>query len=148
MSTDVTDSQALAEACAAAMWAEDRASQSLGMVIESVGPGRALLTMTVREDMVNGHGLCHGGFVFTLADSACAFACNSGNRVTVLQGARIDLMRPALLGDVLRAEAIEVHRGARSGVYDIAVRRGDGKLVATFRGNTSSTDKSIVAEAP
>lgn len=148
MSSQPVDPQALAEACAAAMWAEDRASRALGMAIESVGPGRAVLTMTVREDMVNGHGLCHGGFVFTLADSACAFACNSGNRVTVLQGARIDLMRPALLGDVLRAEARELGRGARSGVYDIEVRRADGKLVAVFRGNTSSSEKSIVTEAP
>lgn len=138
----------LAAACAATMYADDHASRGLGMQIEEIAPGRAVLSMTVRQDMVNGHGICHGGFVFTLADSACAFACNGYDRVTVLQGARIELMRPAVLGDRLRAVARELHRGARSGVYDVEVHRQDGKLLAAFRGNTVSTEKPILLEAP
>jgi acyl-CoA thioesterase len=136
----------LAGACAARMWADDRASQSLGMRIESVSPGHAVLTMPVREDMVNGHDICHGGFIFTLADSAFAFSCNTYNRVTVAQAAKIDFVRPALKGDLLRAEAREVHRGGRTGVYDVEVRRADGKLVACFRGNSHSTDKTLIED--
>ncbi|MFM7274213.1 MAG: hydroxyphenylacetyl-CoA thioesterase PaaI [Gammaproteobacteria bacterium] len=139
--------QQRALACAEAMYAEDHASRSLGMSIEAIAPGLAALSMTVRQDMVNGHGICHGGFVFTLADSACAFACNGYDRVTVLQGARIELVRPAMLGDRLRAEARELHRGARSGIYDVQVHRQDGKLVAAFRGNTVGTEKHILPEA-
>ncbi len=99
------DPQALAEACAAAMWAEDRASQDLGMAIERVAPGEAVLAMTVTERMVNGHGLCHGGFIFTLADSAFAFACNTYDQVTVAAAAQVVFARPARLGDELAAEA-------------------------------------------
>lgn len=144
--SDAAAAQRLAEACAAAMYAEDRASQGLGMSLDEVGPGRAVLSMTVREDMVNGHGVCHGGFVFTLADSACAFASNSHNRVNLLHGAKIDLLRPAMQGDRLRAEAREINRGARLAVYDVDVKRQDGKLVACFRGNTSSAGKALVPE--
>jgi acyl-CoA thioesterase len=136
----------LAGACAARMWAEDRASQSLGMRIESVSPGHAVLTMPVREDMVNGHDICHGGFIFALADSAFAFSCNTYNRVTVAQAAKIDFLRPAVKGDLLRAESREVHRGGRTGVYDVEVRRADGKLVACFRGNSHSSDKPLIED--
>jgi acyl-CoA thioesterase len=135
--------QQLAEACAETMWADDLASRSLGMAIVTIAPGRAVLTMTVREEMVNGHDICHGGYIFLLADSAFAFACNTYDRLTVAQAAKIDFVRPALLGDELRAEACEVHRGARSGVYDVEVRRGDGKLIACFRGNSHSSDKTL-----
>lgn len=141
-----TDPQALAEACARALFADDRASQALGMVIEKVSPGRATLSMTVREDMTNGHGICHGGFIFTLADSAFAFACNSHNRATVAQAAKIDFLRPARRGDRLRAEAHERSRGGRSGLYDVEVRRDDGELLACFRGNSHSSDKPVVED--
>ena len=100
-----TDPQALAEACAAAMWAEDTASQGLGMQLEAVGPGTARMAMPVRDGMVNGHGMCHGGFIFTLADSAFAFACNSRNAKCVAAGGSINVLRPARLGDTLTATA-------------------------------------------
>jgi acyl-CoA thioesterase len=149
MSTpDPARAQALAEACAAALFSDDRASKALGMVVETVQPGRAVLRMDVREDMTNGHGICHGGFIFTLADSAFAFACNTHNRVTVAQAARIDFLRPVRRGDVLRAEAREISRGGRSGLYDVEVRRADGELVACFRGNSHSSDKPLVEERP
>jgi len=147
MSTQGRDSaQSLAEACAARMMADDRASRALGMKVELIEPGRAVLSMQVREDMVNGHDICHGGYIFTLADSAFAFACNSHGRITVAQGARIEFLRPGLLGDELRAEARELHRGRRSGLYDVEVRRGDGKLIACFRGNSHSTDQHLVEQ--
>jgi acyl-CoA thioesterase len=118
------------------------------MVVDSVTPGRSVLRMTVREDMTNGHGICHGGFIFTLADSAFAFACNTHNRVTVAQAAKIDFLRPAQLGDVLHAEAREISRGGRSGLYDVEVRRANGELVACFRGNSHSSDKPLVEDPP
>ena len=96
--------------------------------------------------MTNGHGTCHGGFIFTLADSAFAFACNSHNRATVAQAAKIDFLRPARRGDLLRAEAREISRGGRSGLYDVEVRRDDGELLACFRGNSHSSDKPVVED--
>ena len=143
---DETTKQAMAEQCAARMWANDRASRSLGMVIESITPGGATLSMSVREDMTNGHDICHGGHIFLLADSAFAFACNTYNRVSVAQAAKIDFVRPAVKGDLLRATAREIHRGARSGIYDVVVERADGKLIACFRGNSHSTDKQLIEE--
>jgi acyl-CoA thioesterase len=116
------------------------------MKVEEVGPGLAVLSMSVSGEMVNGHGFCHGGYIFTLADSAFAFACNTYGRVTVAQGAKIDFVRPALLGDELRAEACELYRGKRTGVYDVEVRRSDGKLVACFRGNSHSTERPVIGE--
>lgn len=115
----------VARRCAALMWAGDRASRSLGMALVDLGPGRAALEMTVREDMVNGHGIGHGGFTFTLADSAFAFACNSYNRRTVAQACEIRFLTPTKLGDLLRAEAVERGREGRDGVYDVTVRVGD-----------------------
>ena len=143
---DTADAQALAETCAAALFADDRASRGLGLVIESVAPGRAVLRMSVREDMSNGHGICHGGFIFTLADSAFAFACNTYNRVTVAQAAKIDFLRPARRGETLRADAREISRGGRSGLYDVEVRREDGELIAVFRGNSHSSEKPVVED--
>lgn len=127
--------QETAELSAAAMWADDRASQALGMEILEVGPGRAVLRMTVREDMVNGHAIGHGGLTFTLADSAFAFACNSYGRTTVAAGAEIRFRRPTRLGDVLVATAVERTREGRDGVYDVTVRDGD-TVVATFVGTS------------
>ena len=115
----------VAAASAQAMWAGDQASQALGMEIVEIGPGRAVLRMTVREDMVNGHAIGHGGFTFTLADSAFAFACNSYNRSTVAAACEIRFLAPTRLGDVLVAEAVERSREGRDGVYDVVVRSGE-----------------------
>src|SRR3954447_8656494 len=118
-----------------AMWAGDRASQALGMTLESVGPGSATLRMTVRDDMVNGHAIGHGGLTFTLADSAFAFACNSYNRRTVAAGAEIRFRAPTRAGDVLVASAVERERDDRDGTYDVTVTR-DETVVATFIGRS------------
>lgn len=135
----MSDPQHVAEAAAAAMWAGDRASQALGMEIVEVGPGRAVVRMVVREDMVNGHAIGHGGLTFTLADSAFAVACNSYDRRTVAAGAEIRFRAPTHLGDVLTATAVERSREGRSGVYDVKVasQGPDGAtVVATFVGQS------------
>ena len=142
------DAQALAERVAADMFAADRASQALGMRVESVAPGRAVLSMTVRDDMVNGHATCHGGVIFLLADSTFAFACNSYNLRTVAQGCSIEYLAPAHAGDVLRASAVERSRSGRTGVYDIDVRDQHGRSVALFRGKSYRIDGHVVPEAP
>jgi acyl-CoA thioesterase len=118
------------------MAANDVASKSLGMRVVEVAPGRAVLTMTVRADMVNGHELCHGGLIATLADSAFAFACNSYNELTVASGFSIDLVAPAKLGDVLTARCSEVSKAGRTGVYDVEVDNQRGERVAVFRGRS------------
>ena len=128
--------QALAEATRDAMWANDRASKMLGMQVLTVGPGTATLSMTVRDDMLNSHNLCHGGLISTLADSAFAFACNAYNEVTVASGFDVNLLAAARLGDVLTAQASEVSRAGRTGVYDITVRNQRGEAVAAFRGRS------------
>lgn len=140
----VDDAQALAERVAASMFAGDRASRELGMRIESIAPGRAELSMTVRDDMVNGHSICHGGYIFLLADSTFAFACNSYNVNTVAQGCSIDYVAPAHAGDALRAIGVERSRSGRTGVYDVEVRNADDKVVALFRGKSYRIDGSIV----
>jgi acyl-CoA thioesterase len=131
----VSTPEEIARRSADAMWASDRASQSLGMEIVDVAPGRATMRMSVREDMVNGHAIGHGGFTFTLADSAFAFACNSYNRSTVAASCEIRFLAPTRLGDVLVAEAVERSRTGRDGVYDISVRSG-ATLVAEFVGRS------------
>jgi acyl-CoA thioesterase len=130
------DPQGVAEACRDAMWRGDRASRMLGLQIVAVGPGSATLTMTVREDMLNGHDICHGGLVTTLADSAFAFACNAYNEVTVAAGFDVNLMAASRLGDVLTATARELNKTGRTGVYDIAVTNQRGEAVAAFRGRS------------
>src|SRR6476659_7383070 len=132
----------VAKRCASEMWANDEASRRLGMELTGVGPGRATLTMTVREDMVNGHGSCHGGFIAALADSAFAFACNSYGEVTVAAGFDITFVTPARLGEVLVATAVERARFGRSGIYDVTVRRTDGTVIAEFRGRSRSLGRS------
>jgi acyl-CoA thioesterase len=139
-------SEELATAVAAAMWAEDTASASLGMRLVRVGDGTAVLEMPVRDDMVNGHGIAHGGFVFTLADSAFAFACNSRNQVTVAQGAEIVFVAPAQRGDLLTAEAHERASYGRNGIYDVTVRRGDD-LIAEFRGRSRQLPGTVLKES-
>lgn len=136
----------MARACAALMWADDRASIALGMVIVAVGPGRATLSMTVRDDMVNGLGICHGGLIFTLADSACAFASNSYNQRMVLQSAQIALIEPARLGMRLLAEAGERQRAERGAIYDVAIRSEAGPVIAEFRGHVRSIPGTLVPE--
>ena len=125
----------LARACADAMWKEDDASGALGMEIVDIGPGRATLTMTVRPDMVNGQRIAHGGFIFTLADSAFAFACNSHNDRAVAAQGNITFIRPGKLGDKLVAIAREISRSGRSGIYDVRVTAND-VVIAEFRGHS------------
>lgn len=128
--------QEVADAVAASMFAADRASQGLGMRVTAIGPGTATLTMRVRDDMLNGFAICHGGFITTLADSAFAFACNSYNDLTVAAGLSVDLLAPAHAGDQLTARAVEVHRAGRSGLYDIVVTNQREERVASVRGRS------------
>ena len=126
----------LARACADAMWADDNASRGLGMTLTAVGPGTATMTLTVRPEMVNGHGICHGGFIFTLADSAFAFACNSHGDRAVAQHNAITFVRPGRLGETLTATAEERVIAGRSGIYDVRVTGGDGTIVAEMRSHS------------
>lgn len=125
------------------MYAEDVASQGLGMSIVDVRSGTAAVTMTVRPDMANGHGMAHGGFIFTLADSAFAFACNSYNVRTVAQACDILFVAPAYTGDAITAQAVERHRFGRNGVYDIRVSRGN-EVIAEFRGRSREIGGAVV----
>jgi acyl-CoA thioesterase len=138
------DKLALARATAEAMWRDDRASNWLGMKLEEVRPGYARLSMPVTENMVNGHELCHGGFIFTLADSTFAFACNSHNQRAVAAGASIEFLAPARLGDVLTAEGVEQAIAGRSGVYDMRVTNQRGELLALFRGKSAAIRGKLV----
>jgi acyl-CoA thioesterase len=133
----------LARASAAAMWAADTASRGLGMEILEVAPGRATLSMTLGDAMLNGHEIAHGGFIFTLADSAFAFACNSYGERTVAQHCTISFIKPVTRGARLVATAREVSRVGRSGIYDVSVS-ADGTVVAEFRGFSRSVGGSIV----
>ena len=135
---------ALARACAAAMYANDRASQSLGIEVDVPAPGEAVAVMTVTETMLNGHDICHGGLVFALADTAFAFACNGYDDVTVAGGGTIDFLRPGKLGDRLTAVARERQRGLRAGVYDVVVRNQDESDVALFRGRAVPTGQRLL----
>ena len=129
--------QQLAEAAAKAMHARDRASLALGMKLLEVGPGSARMQMAVREDMANVHDTCHGGLIFTLADSTFAYACNSHNRNAVAVTCVIEYMRPAYVGDLLTATGREEGLEGRNGVYDIRVENQKGELVALFRGKST-----------
>jgi acyl-CoA thioesterase len=128
--------QQLAERVRDAMWVGDHATKMLGMEITEVGPGRAVIRMTVRQDMLNGHAICHGGLITTLADSTFAFACNSYNELTVASGFSVDLLAPGRLGDVLTATGTEVSKAGRTGVYDVEVRNQRGERIAVFRGRS------------
>lgn len=134
----------LARACAEKMYADDNASRALGIEIEIPEPGSAVATMTVREDMVNGLDICHGGLVFTLADTAFAFACNAYNDVTVAGAGSIDFLRPVFLGDELKAVALEEHRGRRGGVYAVEVVNQQRQFVALFRGRAISRGEKLL----
>ncbi|TFF41766.1 hydroxyphenylacetyl-CoA thioesterase PaaI [Pseudomonas sp. RIT623] len=128
--------KALAQACAQAMFARDPASQGLGIDLLDAGPGSARLGMTVRPDMLQGHGTCHGGYLFALADSAFAFACNSYDEATVALGCSIDYVAPAGLGDRLVAHASEQSRKGRTGNYDVRIENQQGQLIALFHGKS------------
>jgi len=141
----MSDPQSVAEASARAMYGEDRASQALGMRVLEVRPGYARLAMKVREDMVNGHQLCHGGLIFTLADSAFAFACNTYDLVTVASAATVEFLLSAHLGDELTAIAEERSRSKRTGIYDVAVSNQRGECVALFRGRSHQLGGSMTA---
>lgn len=136
--------QDLATRSAAAMWADDNAAQHLGMKLLSVGPGRAVMSMVVSDTMVNGHGLCHGGYIFTLADTAFAYACNSYGQRTVASSAQIAFIAPGKRGMTLTADATERQRGDRSGIYDITVRDEQSNIIAEFRGASRSIPGSLV----
>jgi acyl-CoA thioesterase len=133
---DARTPQQIAEAVRDGMFANDRASRGLGMAVLAVGPGRATLAMTVRDDMLNGHDICHGGLIATLADSAFAFACNSYDELTVASGFAADFVAPARLGDVLTARGAEATKAGRTGVYDAEVTNQRGERVALFRGRS------------
>ncbi len=135
--------QETARLAARVMWANDRASQGLGMEIVDVGPGAATLTMTVSDAMVNGHGAAHGGFIFAFADSAFAFACNSYGAAAVAAHCSITFIRPARRGDRLVARAREISRTGRSGIYDVHVS-ADGVTIAEFRGHSRTTGGSLI----
>ena len=143
------EAQTLAEATAEAMWSRDRAAQALGMKIVRVQPGASLLTMLVRGDMVNGHHICHGGMIFSLADTAFAYACNSYNKNTVASACHIDFLAPAKEGETLEAEAIEQSAAGRTGVYDVTVRtiggKTSGKTIALFRGKSYRINGEVIA---
>jgi acyl-CoA thioesterase len=126
------------------MYETDAALGVLGISVEVTDPGRAEATFEVRPDMLNGHGVCHGGYLFTLADTAFAYACNTYNRVTVASGASIDFLRPAKLGDTIVATATETHRGGRIGFYDVLLKNQDGQDIADFRGRSHSTNKVLL----
>ena len=142
------DPQALAEACTAALWADDYASIGLGMRLLRVAPGEAEITMAIEPHMANGHGICHGGFIFALADSAFAFACNSFNRRTVAQSNTITYLRSARVGQHLTARAARTAESGRSGIYDVLVTDEDGRAIASFRGLSRVIEGHLVETTP
>ncbi len=140
---------ARAKKCADIMFANDAASASLGIAIRTIAPGQAVLSMHVRPDMLNGHGICHGGFIFTLADSAFAFACNTYNQLTVAQQNQITYVTPGKSDETLTATATEVAKSGRSGTYDVSVTGEDGRTVALFRGlSRTIKGQHFAEEAP
>ncbi len=136
----------VAQRCSNYMWRDDIASQNMGMVITYIDSGIAHLCMPVTATMLNGQGICHGGFIFTLADSAFAFACNSHNDKTVAQSGSVEFLRPALLDDQLTAVATEISRGKRTGIYDVTVHNQDEKVVAIFRGKSFALNQPLLPE--
>jgi acyl-CoA thioesterase len=138
------DPQALARLAGKTMYERDQASQALGMTLDDIRPGYARMRMRVREDMLNGHGTCHGGYIFMLADSAFAFACNSHNFNTVGAGCTIDYLAPGRAGDVLVADAVEQALTGKTGVYDVVVTDQDGRKVALFRGKSHRVAGHVV----
>jgi len=148
MQIDSLSPEACAERVRALMYADDKAAQHLGMVVASRGPGEATVRMRVLEFMTNGHHICHGGYIFLLADTAFAYSCNSYNQRTVAASAMIDFIASAQLGEELLAEAREVSRGRRSGVYDVRVTGPGNRLIAVFRGRSATIKGEFFSLAP
>lgn len=143
------NAEELAARVGEAMWSTDTASKdTMGMQLVECAPGRAVLRMEVKERHLNGHRICHGGFIFTLADSTFAFACNSRNRVTVAAGCSIEFLRPGQLGDVLTCEGVEQALQGRHGIYDMKVSNQKGEVVAMFRGKSASIQGTVIPEEP
>lgn len=144
----MSDEQAardLAQRVGQAMYAADQASREfMQMELLACQPGRALMRMTVREPLLNGHRICHGGFIFTLADSTFAFACNSYNKAAVAAGCSIEFLRPAHLGDVLSCEGVELALQGRHGIYDMTISNQRGELVALFRGKSTQIKGEVI----
>lgn len=140
----LTEADDLAQRVTAKMFSEDNASRAMGMVVDACGDGWARVSMTVRSDMLNGHGTCHGGFMFVLADSAFAFACNSGNQRTVAQHCAISFLKPVLPGQRLTAEARRQAHAGRSGVYDVTIADETDAVVATFQGLSRRIDGTVI----
>jgi len=141
------DERQLAAKVGEAMFAGDRASREfMRMELVSCEPGRAVMRMAVREEMLNGHEICHGGFIFTLADSTFAFACNSRNKVTVAAGCSIESLKPGRVGDVLTCEGIEQVLQGRHGIYDMKVTNQRGEAVAMFRGKSAQIQGTVIPE--
>lgn len=140
--------QSLAQACADSMWTNDLCSKALGMALVSVSPGEATLELQVRHDMLNGHGTCHGGIMFTLADSAFAFACNTYNQNCVAQHCSVSFLHAVKEGELLTAHASERSRIGRSGIYDVVVSATGGRVVAEFRGFSRTVKGTHVATEP
>ncbi len=144
--TAPADAQRLAEAAAEVMMGSDRAARRLGIHVVAVAPGRSVLRMIVRREMLNGHDMGHGGMTFTLADTAFAYACNSHNQSAVAQTAQVTFLRPTRAGDVLTATAEEISLGRRSGIYDVTVVNQRDEKVAVFRGNSATIGGTLVPE--
>jgi len=138
------DAQAIAQATAQHMYAQDKATQGLGITLLDIHPGRARMQMTVRSEMLNGHGMCHGGFIFTFADSSFAFACNSYNVQTVAAGCSIEFLAPAFEGEVLTASATEQSKSGKTGIYDVVVTNAEGKKIALMRGKSHQLKGDVI----
>lgn len=134
----------LAQACGEVLYSNDNAAEAFGMMVTVCTPGRAVIDMPVRKDMTNGHAICHGGIIFTLADTAFAYACNNTNRNTVASGCNIDFLAPAYEGDILTATAHERSYSGRTGVYDVEVVNQDDTLIALFRGKSYRIKGSLI----
>lgn len=134
----------IAQQVGAGMYERDNAAQKLGIRLIAIGPGTAVMTMRVSEDMVNGHDICHGGFTFALADTCFAYACNSYNKVTVARQCEISFLKAARAGDLLTATGREVHRTSRNGIYDITVTDETGEVVALMRGHSRTLDGEVI----
>lgn len=142
----MTDATRLARDCAEAMYERDQATRRMGIQLLDAGPGSAKLSMRVREDMIQGHSTCHGGYLFALADSAFAFACNSYNDATVAIGCSIDYVAPAREGDELVASACEQSRSGRTGNYDVRIENSQGQLIALFHGKSYKVRGTVLAQ--
>ncbi|MCB1463383.1 MAG: hydroxyphenylacetyl-CoA thioesterase PaaI [Nitratireductor sp.] len=147
MSTaDEMNAKEMAKACAEIMWRDDNASQQLGMELTHVAPGQAVIEMSIDSRMTNGHKTCHGGYMFVLADSAFAFACNTYDQRTVAQHCSVTFLAPAFEGDRLTATAQEVQRRGRSGIYDVKITNQNGETVAEFRGHSRSVKGTLLGD--